>query len=847
MNFQLLNLNRKLLAFVGGGVTLVFMAVLGLAVWRVQNQQSTVSRPRAMDNPVIIRGCKSGFGDSGSWICDQANANGYQKISIYDFNGNQMLPASSQTNNPYFTQFSWNQDATDRRTFRVTVDPRSGYSTQGIICTNGFVCYIGNQPECRSFETDNCSAGGTAPTVTDGVTASVVMPGSFPTSSHQSGPYGSTPFVSVDWRFTAVGPAGCPNPYRADNGTPQGQIVGTTPDFNWSWCHPSSIDHDAVYLWSCDPNSAGCTAAIAEANGGGTNKDSAPFSTFFRIGGSGAVVLSPNTVYYWTVDPNTCASFPSTNCPIGSGPTTWSFRTGTTVQTGTVQGCKILGVTGDCYAAGNAPFNSTQVTLDSVAATQLGNSAANSYTFTNVAAGSHSVAVPSAPAGYSVTGYSLCTNQTNCHTTLTGTSNSVAVNVPASGYVDLWWHFAISCTSGQTLCGSTCVNTQTDNANCGACGTTCTIYQTCTSGSCVLTSCPANRRLCGGTCINPYTDVNNCGSCGNVCSTGQTCSNGACFPSCASGQIICSSTCVNGQTDNNNCGTCGNVCATGMVCTNGACANQCASGQNFCSGGCKNFQTDAANCGSCGNACSAGQVCTNGACVAACGSGQTLCGTTCVNLQTDANNCGACRSLCPSGAVCSSGSCQTSCASGQTACGSSCVNTQTDSANCGACGNVCGTGKVCTNGACANQCASGQTFCSNSCRDTQTDNSNCGSCGNACASGQTCTSGQCVIAATHFVCQNQTCTQVTGAGANANGCSSAGGTCCASSSDCGTGQTCDASQTPNVCTTNASNEVLACQGNGGNNGKCFDCNGDGVINMLDFACFRAKYGSPVTR
>lgn len=113
-------------------------------------------------------------------------------------------------------------------------------------------------------------------------------------------------------------------------------------------------------------------------------------------------------------------------------------------STSTVQGCKILGTSGDCYAAANSPFNSTTVTLDGTAATQLGNSALNSYSFSNVSAGPHEVAIPSAPSGYSVSGYSLCPpNQTCLHTSLTGTSNSVYVNVPAGGYVDLWWHFTL--------------------------------------------------------------------------------------------------------------------------------------------------------------------------------------------------------------------------------------------------------------------------------------------------------------------------------------------------------------------------------------------------------------------
>lgn len=153
-----------------------------------------------------------------------------------------------------------------------------------------------------------------------------------------------------------------------------------------------------------------------------------------------------------------------------------------------------------------------------------------------------------------------------------------------------------------------------------------------------------------------------------------------------------------------------------------------------------------------------------------------------------------------------------------------------------------------------------------------------------------------LAATTHYGCVNKTCAVVSGAAANANGCASAGGICCASAADCAAGQTCDVTKTPNSCVNTATcnsttcpsgccsgtlcvaysnqtasscgtggvacsactagqsctsgvctttSEANSCWGNSGTDGKCYDCNGDGVINVLDFSCFRNSYGQTV--
>jgi hypothetical protein len=43
----------------------------------------------------------------------------------------------------------------------------------------------------------------------------------------------------------------------------------------------------------------------------------------------------------------------------------------------------------------------------------------------------------------------------------------------------------VGCAAGQTACGSTCVNTATDSANCGGCGKACPPSDTCIASACV--------------------------------------------------------------------------------------------------------------------------------------------------------------------------------------------------------------------------------------------------------------------------------------------------------------------------------------------------------------------------
>lgn len=85
----------------------------------------------------------------------------------------------------------------------------------------------------------------------------------------------------------------------------------------------------------------------------------------------------------------------------------------------------------------------------------------------------------------------------------------------------------LRCPVGLTACGTTCVDTDFDRANCGSCGNACGATDLCAGGSCAG-ECPVGTTDCGGGCVNTMTSSRHCGACGNACALGAACVDGAC-------------------------------------------------------------------------------------------------------------------------------------------------------------------------------------------------------------------------------------------------------------------------------------------------------------------------------
>lgn len=327
-----------------------------------------------------------------------------------------------------------------------------------------------------------------------------------------------------------------------------------------------------------------------------------------------------------------------------------------------------------------------------------------------------------------------------------------------------------TCPEGQTRCSNACVNTASDVLNCGECDQICALDEECAGGQCVavdqvdadVETCPAGQTRCEAICTDLQTDEANCGACGTTCAAGEECVAGTCTPPaptlCPEGQVRCDGTCkealTNFGSEGISCpggGGAPTECPAGRELCNGACfpvgkcqPAECQPGWGYCYGVCRDFQNDPGYCGGCNTGCTGGAYCSGGKCFY-CADQFTPCGDKCVDTKTDLNNCGGCGNLC--GTQCINGQCTgvgptPGCAPGTTRCGNACVDLTRDPANCGTCGKVCGSDSTCyAPGECGfsvEYCASlGKQACGLGC-GPKNDPFNCGGCGQLCPGGYAC-------------------------------------------------------------------------------------------------------------
>ncbi len=363
-----------------------------------------------------------------------------------------------------------------------------------------------------------------------------------------------------------------------------------------------------------------------------------------------------------------------------------------------------------------------------------------------------------------------------------------------------------ACMNGESCCSSACKDLTSDVANCGACASACKLANAtpaCTKSLCTVAACDNGFADCdqqpqNGCEVNTQTDPANCSACGKACQVANAvagCAMGACtIASCNAGFADCNMQVgdgceVNAQTDVNNCGACGKVCALAnatATCAMGGCAIAvCTMGFADCDNnpadGCEVATTsDVANCGGCGNACmlpNATPSCTNGLCtVMTCKGAFADCnmmpGDGCeVDTGTDVANCGGCGKVCVGVHVevnkCANGACAIGSCTNQpqinqvyadcdnNAADGCEVNIFTDPNNCGTCGKVCSgmnANELCSGGKCSVAACTGSFLdCdkdpANGCEVNKlTDGNNCGACGNVCPNGAACNSGVCGVA-----------------------------------------------------------------------------------------------------
>ena len=148
-------------------------------------------------------------------------------------------------------------------------------------------------------------------------------------------------------------------------------------------------------------------------------------------------------------------------------------------------------------------------------------------------------------------------------------------------------------TDNCQFCGDACVDTKTDVYDCGGCGQTCIVGQSCVAGKCTGAA-PSSPKNCSdpslvdcgdGVCSDLVSDAQNCGGCGIDCG-GGACTNGVCTTgscvadgtACAFDADCCSSFCKSDgvcgcvATGSGGCVMDVDCCSPSVICSsNGVC------------------------------------------------------------------------------------------------------------------------------------------------------------------------------------------------------------------------------------------------------------------------------------
>jgi len=203
-----------------------------------------------------------------------------------------------------------------------------------------------------------------------------------------------------------------------------------------------------------------------------------------------------------------------------------------------------------------------------------------------------------------------------------------------------------ACAAGRGDCDGVAANgceaDLTAPATCGACATRCAEPRPlCAAGTCTSGCSGASPTRCGTSCVDTPSSVAHCGACNAAClaPAGATaaCAAGRCGFTCNAGTHLCSGACASNAAVMS-CGAACSPCAarpnTAVSCDGTACRYACAAGFDDCDGnaanGCERaVSDDLAHCGRCGNGCpGADTECRRRTCaVGVCGVFNTAAGT----------------------------------------------------------------------------------------------------------------------------------------------------------------------------------------------------------------------------